>query len=75
VLDSLTDDEDVPQLEEQPVEESEPEPASEETEPSADEGAGEGDGEAAIDEALANLESELDDIDVDELADDDKKEE
>lgn len=75
VLDSLTDDEDVPQLEEEPIEESEPEPASEETEPSADEGAGEGDGEAAIDEALANLESELDDIDVDELADDDKKEE
>jgi len=30
------------------------------------------DGEAAIDEALANLESELDDIDVDALADDDE---
>ncbi|EAT11777.1 VWA domain-containing protein [Bermanella marisrubri] len=31
----------------------------------------EGDGEAAIDEALASLESELDDIDVDALMDDD----
>ena len=31
------------------------------------------DGEAAIDEALANLESELDDIDVDALLDDDEQ--
>ena len=60
VLDSLGDDEEeaIPQLEEEapaPVEE-EPEVIS--------------DGEAAIDEALANLESELDDIDVDALTDD-----
>jgi uncharacterized protein (TIGR03503 family) len=61
VLDSLGDEEEeaIPQLEEEePVEEPEEEPEVI------------SDGEAAIDEALANLESELDDIDVDALTDD-----
>ena len=64
VLDSLGDDEadDIPQLEEEI--EAEPEPEAEEDEPEII-----SDGEAAIDEALANLESELDDIDVDALTD------
>ncbi len=87
VLDSLTDDdESIPQLEDEVVEEAaesgdaddefdldtegEPEAVKEEAEQANE-------GEAAIDEALANLESELDDIDVDALMDDsdDKKEE
>lgn len=52
----------------EPAPEPEPEPAASAAE--------EGDGEAAIDEALANLENELDDIDIDGLMDedDDKKE-
>jgi len=52
---------------------TEPEPVQddEETAEEADE-EDTTDGEAAIDEALANLESELDDIDVDALADDDE---
>ena len=66
VLDSLGDDEsdDIPQLEEEV-----------EVEPEEDEPEVISDGEAAIDEALANLESELDDIDVDALTDegDDKE--
>ena len=64
VLDSLGDDEeDIPQLEAEAPDEVE---AESEEEPEVI-----SDGEAAIDEALANLESELDDIDVDALTDDD----
>lgn len=63
VLDSLID-EDIPQLEDEPMIEAavqeQPEELSE--------------GEAAIDEALANLESELDDIDLDGLVDEDPEE-
>lgn len=65
VLDSLTDDDDIPQLDQAPEESASDTPPDE---PDAG-------GESAIDEALANLESELDDIDVDGLAEDDKKEE
>ena len=61
------DDEDIPQLEEEAP--AEPE-AVQEVSSAADDG----DGEAAIDEALANLENELDDIDIDALGDDESPE-
>lgn len=61
------DDEDIPQLEEEA-------PAEPEAVQEASSAADDGDGEAAIDEALANLENELDDIDIDALGDDESPE-
>jgi len=65
------DDDAIPQLEEEPAvldEVVEEAPAQE-----ASSAADDGDGEAAIDEALANLENELDDIDIDALGDEEEE--
>lgn len=62
-----SDNEDIPQLEEEA-------PVVDEPAPEASSAADDGDGEAAIDEALANLENELDDIDIDALSDDEDPE-
>lgn len=89
VLDSLSDEdeENIPQLDEAVDDEfdigaqADPQdPAEDESESTAEPdldlpaNEDEQEGDNAIDEALANLESELDDIDVDALMDDDKKE-
>ncbi|GAA6135289.1 hypothetical protein NBRC116188_20790 [Oceaniserpentilla sp. 4NH20-0058] len=90
VLDNLSDEdeENIPQLDEAVGDEfdigseAEPlDPAENDVESNAEAdidlpvNEDEQEGDNAIDEALANLESELDDIDVDALMDDDKKEE